>query len=114
MSEWLKKIKENYSNMVDIALSSGETLPNYEIEVADLNYLIQQAEYVKELEKRNAEIIDGINFNNKEYGKIIGENQRYKQALEEIAFKQHNVEPKRVVVKLQSKAREVLGGNDNE
>ncbi|MEK3814234.1 hypothetical protein [Bacillus sp. FSL K6-1284] len=40
----LEKIKESYSDCVDIALSAGETLPYYDIEVADLNFLIEQAE----------------------------------------------------------------------
>ncbi|MDI5790871.1 hypothetical protein PO124_28060 [Bacillus licheniformis] len=33
------KIKESYSNCVDMALSEGETLPYYDIEVADMNFL---------------------------------------------------------------------------
>lgn len=40
----LEKIKESYSNCVDMALSEGETLPYYDIEVADMNFLIEQAE----------------------------------------------------------------------
>ncbi|UZN53036.1 hypothetical protein [Bacillus paralicheniformis] len=40
----LEKIKESYSDCVDIALSVGETLPYYDIEVADMNFLIEQAE----------------------------------------------------------------------
>jgi hypothetical protein len=46
----LEMIKESYSNCIDIALSDGETLPSYDIEVADLNFLIQQAEKVKRYE----------------------------------------------------------------
>ncbi|MCY8663686.1 hypothetical protein P9D54_13230 [Bacillus haynesii] len=40
----LEKIKESYSNCVDMALSEGETLPYYDIEVSDMNFLIEQAE----------------------------------------------------------------------
>lgn len=42
-------------------------------------------ERVQELERRNKELAEGIEFNNKEYGKVIDENNRYKEALEEIA-----------------------------
>jgi len=47
----LKEIKESYSNCIDMALSDGETLPSYDIEVADLNYLIQQAEKLEQLKE---------------------------------------------------------------
>ncbi|MBZ5212958.1 hypothetical protein LG208_13430 [Bacillus paralicheniformis] len=40
----LEEIKESYSNCIDFALSEGETLPYYDIEVADLNFLIEQVE----------------------------------------------------------------------
>ncbi|MFU0790676.1 MAG: hypothetical protein ACFWT6_12055 [Virgibacillus proomii] len=40
------------------------------------------------------------------------ENQRYKQALEEIAWKTYRVEPKRVITKMQSKARKALEGEE--
>ena len=75
MSERLEEIKERYSNAVDIALSAGETLPEYEIEVADLNYLIQQAEQKEEWE---SVAIDRY----RDWEKAHLVNQRYKQALE--------------------------------
>ncbi|WP_132742676.1 hypothetical protein [Scopulibacillus darangshiensis] len=40
MEDRLKEIKENYSNAIDIALSDGGTLPSYDIDVADMNWLI--------------------------------------------------------------------------
>ncbi|MDR4956568.1 hypothetical protein [Bacillus sonorensis] len=40
----LEKIKAAYSDCVDIYLSEGDTLPYYDIEVSDLNFLIEQAE----------------------------------------------------------------------
>ncbi|MED2978215.1 hypothetical protein P4284_16125 [Bacillus swezeyi] len=45
----LEEIKESYSNCIDFALSDGETLPYFDIEVADLNFLIQKAEKLEEL-----------------------------------------------------------------
>lgn len=40
----LDKIKESYSDCVDMALSVGETLPYYDIEVSDMAFLIRLAE----------------------------------------------------------------------
>ncbi|MHC1990255.1 hypothetical protein ACYF6V_03235 [Bacillus safensis] len=40
----LEKIKESYSDCVDMALSVGETLPYYDIEVSDMAFLIRLAE----------------------------------------------------------------------
>ncbi|APT48991.1 hypothetical protein BSA171_14510 [Bacillus safensis] len=40
----LEKIKESYSDCVDMALSDGETLPYYDIEVSDMAFLIRLAE----------------------------------------------------------------------
>ncbi|MCY7468127.1 hypothetical protein MCZ05_01670 [Bacillus safensis] len=40
----LEKIKESYSDCVDMALSQGETLPYYDIEVSDMSFLIRLAE----------------------------------------------------------------------
>ncbi|MBU8575715.1 hypothetical protein [Bacillus pumilus] len=42
--EQLGKIKESYSDCVDMALSEGETLPYYDIEVSDMAILIRLAE----------------------------------------------------------------------
>lgn len=40
----LEKIKESYLDCVDMALSQGETLPYYDIEVSDMSFLIRLAE----------------------------------------------------------------------
>ena len=40
---------------------------------------------------------------------LKSENERYKKSLEAIAYKGFNVEPKRIVVKMQCIARDALG-----
>ncbi|WP_313894697.1 hypothetical protein [Psychrobacillus sp.] len=47
----LKKIKEHYSDAIDIALSDGGTLPYYDIDVADMNWLIARAELAEKMER---------------------------------------------------------------
>ena len=43
-----------------------------------------QAEQVRKLEVRVQELIEGINFNNEEYGKVEVENERYREFLEDM------------------------------
>ncbi|UFU00350.1 hypothetical protein KO561_05215 [Radiobacillus kanasensis] len=58
--ERLEQIKDQYSNAIDMALSDGETLPDYEMEVADVNFLIQQAEEKQKLHDHIQRIINII------------------------------------------------------
>ncbi|MGP4073800.1 hypothetical protein ACTWQB_14750 [Piscibacillus sp. B03] len=111
MSERLKQIKENYTNMIDIALSQSETLSEHEIDVSDLKWLIKQAELVEELENKNADLSYELGKHKRALEKKHIKNQRYREVLESIAYSQFNVEPKRVVVKMQSKARQALEGD---
>ena len=52
----LEEIKEAYSNAIDMALSEGETLPSYDIEVADLNWLINRVEELEYASKYNGKL----------------------------------------------------------
>ncbi|MEN2765745.1 hypothetical protein [Ornithinibacillus xuwenensis] len=110
--EKFEEIKERYM----------EREYDYALKSMDIDYLIQQSEEKIQLEKRVEELEKNLDHGAKVAVKtaeklhyVKEENQRYKQALEEIAYKQYNVEPKRVVVKLRSTAIQALqGGNNNE
>jgi hypothetical protein len=78
------------------------------LDMEDYRFIMQHAKEKIQLEERVKEL-EKLSLS------LGSKNKRYKQALEEIAYKQYNVEPKRVVVKLRSKATQALqGGNENE
>ena len=59
---------------------------NFGLSPDQVKYLVEQAKRVEYLERVNKELAEGIEFNNKEYGKVIDENNRYKRALRKIGF----------------------------
>lgn len=72
MSDRLEEIKE-------------ELVMNVKLKIEDVNWLIQQAKRVEELEEEiKTHAPNGRNYTNEQYIGLLQENQRYKQALEEI------------------------------
>ncbi|MFB4471748.1 hypothetical protein ACDI16_02120 [Oceanobacillus caeni] len=89
MDKRLEEIKERFKAMNE--LSSFKKLAPTELFFDDLDYLIQQAERVEELRKINKWLEDGWDteikirqISDERMGKLFEQNQRYKQALEEI------------------------------
>lgn len=70
MSDRLEEIKE-------------ELVMNVKLKIEDVNWLIQQAERVEELEEEiKTHAPNGRNYTNEQYIGLLQENQRYRQALE--------------------------------
>lgn len=70
MSDRLEEIKE-------------ELVMNVKLKIEDVNWLIQQAKRVEELEEEiKTHAPNGRNYTNEQYIGLLQENQRYRQALE--------------------------------
>lgn len=108
MNERLKEIEAKYYSAVDMVLSEGETMPYYDIDIADLNHLIEQAKTVEELKnselewinyqldmnemmkgivKENKELHEEIDFNHKRIEKTEEQNERLKEENEDFKMR---------------------------
>jgi len=82
MSEELKDVINRYHGAVDMALSYGETLPYYEIDIADMNHLIEQTERVQELEKEYE--VRQVCYLEEHIERLEQQNKRYREAIDKM------------------------------
>lgn len=78
MSDVLKRVNEGYYEKQLSRFRNDAPFPT-QLGIELLALVKQQAEEKQGLERRNNELIEGINHNNKEYGLIIDENEQLKR-----------------------------------